>query len=195
MKPSFNNFYTSIFCMAILFSACSNDEENITTDAEQTLTETVTNTNGFTTPDTSITLPETTFGNEPNCEQAEDDKFNAEFLVLINKHRKSLGLTEFDTNPIANYLAFKHTKYMICTGDFNHTNFNEIGSILRKTVQSSTVAENIIMGYNTPEKMLQGWLSSPPHKKNIETPGLTHTGFSAIKAEGRYWATQNFYAK
>jgi len=82
---------------------------------------------------------------------------------------------------------------MICQNDFNHTNFNEANRILSNEVNSRGAAENIIQGFNTPESMLEGWLNSPPHKINLENPNYTHTGFSAIKSNGRYWGTQIFY--
>ncbi len=189
MSPYFKYLPIAIFTLTLLTVACSNND-----DEEENIVELI-NTDGFTTSNTDVALPETSFGNETECKQSEDDDFNAEFLALVNQHRKSIGLSEFSSSTIANYLAFKHTKYMICTKDFNHTNFGEIGTILRETEKSKGTAENIIVGYSTPQKMLEGWLSSPGHKKNIENPSYEYTGFSAIKVNNNYWATQNFYSK
>ena len=199
MRFTTNYLYLIILLFSIAIMGCNSDEDDSINAQEETPKEEipkelVTNVDGFTTTDTSVELPETSFGNETDCKQAEDDVFNAEFLKLVNAHRESIGVGKLTQNVIANYLAFKHTKYMICTKDFDHTNFSETGEILRKTVKSGGAAENIIAGYNTPQKMLDGWLSSPGHKTNIENSNYTFTGFSTIKKpQGGYWATQIFY--
>ena len=200
MRLSLKAVYTIIFNILLLSSCTNNDIDDVevantddVTPIEVVSTEPMTNIDGFTTNDTKTVLPETTFGNETNCSQSEDDVFNAAFIVLVNKHRESINLNPLMEGTVANYLAFKHSKHMICQNDFNHSNFNETNNILSREVNSRGAAENIIQGYNTPERMLEGWLNSPPHKMSIENPSYTHTGFSAVKANGRYWGTQIFY--
>ncbi|WP_116807782.1 CAP domain-containing protein [Steroidobacter cummioxidans] len=60
-----------------------------------------------------------------------------------------------------------------------------------------TVGENIAVGVETPEAVVQGWLNSPGHCVNIMTPGFTEMGIAFVvdrKSEaGIYW-TQVFAA-
>ena len=76
MRPYFKYLPIAVFTLAQLAVACSNNEN------EENIVE-LTNTDGFTTSNTDITLPETSFGNETECKQSEDDDFNAEFLALV----------------------------------------------------------------------------------------------------------------
>jgi uncharacterized protein YkwD len=60
-----------------------------------------------------------------------------------------------------------------------------------------TVGENIAVGVETPEDVVQGWLDSPGHCANIMAPGFTEMGIAFVvdrKSEaGIYW-TQVFAA-
>ncbi len=193
MKRYLPIFYLAICSLTIVFSSCSNDEEKTSIIEKEDITK-VTTPDGFTNPDISITLPETTFGNEVDCIIREDDQFNALFLLLINEYREKKGLNKLASNTIADYLAFKHTKHMVCNDQFDQINFDETSEILKTTVKSTSVTENIITGYTSPRQMVSTWLSNPEYKENIANPTFTHTGFSAIRtSNGLYCATQNFY--
>ena len=186
-----------LLCLISLNTACFKDMDDVAQiPEEQEEKEIILTIDGFTTSDTTTVLPETSFGNETTCGIIEDDAFNSEFLELLNAYRISLGLNSLSENTTANFLAFKHTKYMICTLDFNHANFIESSTILTENENSIFASENIIAGANTPQAMLDSWLESPLHKENIENPLVTHTGFStAINPNGIYYATQLFFQK
>lgn len=49
-------------------------------------------------------------------------------------------------------------------------------------------AENVAMGYTTPESVMSGWLNSPGHCKNIMSPSAKHLG---VGLKSTYW-TQKF---
>jgi uncharacterized protein YkwD len=51
------------------------------------------------------------------------------------------------------------------------------------------VAENIALGYPSPEAVVQGWMNSPGHRANILNPGVVETGISIARsaAGGLYY--------
>ncbi len=56
--------------------------------------------------------------------------------------------------------------------------------------QWSTYGENIAVGYPTEKKVIEGWLNSPGHCKNIMNKSVTEMG---VATSGAYW-TQVFAA-
>ena len=74
---------------------------------------------------------------------------------------------------------------------FSHTSLD--GSTLGNRVDRQgyswrTVAENIAVGYPTPEAVLDGWMNSPGHRANILNCALVEIGVGYDRV---YW-TQNF---
>nr|WP_174733696.1 SafA/ExsA family spore coat assembly protein [Mesobacillus harenae] len=57
-------------------------------------------------------------------------------------------------------------------------------------------AENIAAGQRTPQEVVQAWMNSPGHRKNILDPNLTQIGVGYVKggSYGHYW-TQMFITK
>ena len=51
------------------------------------------------------------------------------------------------------------------------------------------VAENIALGYQSPEAVVQGWMNSPGHRANILNPGVVETGIAIARsaAGGLYY--------
>lgn len=57
-------------------------------------------------------------------------------------------------------------------------------------IKWSMLAENVAAGQNFPELVVYAWMNSPPHRKNILTPQLTHLSVG-YEPNGHYW-TQHF---
>ena len=53
-----------------------------------------------------------------------------------------------------------------------------------------TAGENIAMGYQTPEAVVDGWMNSDGHRANILNASFTQIGVGYV-ADGHYW-TQMF---
>jgi uncharacterized protein YkwD len=52
------------------------------------------------------------------------------------------------------------------------------------------IAENIALGYPTPEAVVQGWMNSTGHRRNILNSGVEETGIAIVRsaAGGLYYA-------
>jgi uncharacterized protein YkwD len=75
---------------------------------------------------------------------------------------------------------------------FGHDGLTERSDLVTAHYFNSTFAENIAKGQGTGTELVESWLGSIGHKKNIEG-NFTLTGLSAIKsADGNWYYTQVF---
>lgn len=127
----------------------------------------------------------------------DDNDINAtvaeEIHLLINAHRESIGLQALKSNNTARQLAKKHNEYMIAAKIISHDNFNERSAYLQNKENAVFVGENVASKQPTAQAVVNAWLKSPGHKRNIEED-YVFTGISAIKdASGDYYFTQIFF--
>lgn len=102
-----------------------------------------------------------------------------EFVALVNAHRASVGCEplawRFDVAGVAQH----HSDDMVSRAFFAHTNpdgdspFDRLGEA---GVTYSRAAENIAYGYGSAGAVLDGWLGSPGHRRNIENCALREHG-------------------
>ena len=112
---------------------------------------------------------------------------------LVNAHRKSIGLGELVPNSYIRKEAYQHSLNM-AEGKvpFSHKGFEERFERLSGFLDITSGAENVANGYNSAQDIVDGWLLSPGHKKNIEGD-FNLTGIGIAKApNGTYFYTQIF---
>lgn len=118
-------------------------------------------------------------------------------LYYINLHRRSIGLTDLIMLEQASQKATEHSVEMAkrITG-FGHEGFEtRIKYISQKTGAISAAAENVAYGQLSAREVVDGWLHSPGHKKNIEG-NYTYTGIGLAKdRDGIIYFTQIFIRK
>lgn len=117
-----------------------------------------------------------------------------QILTLINKHRKTKGLSPLQNNFVIASVARDHTMNMATKRvAFGHSGFAARAKYIRsKITGASAVAENVAYGSQTAEEVVEGWLNSPEHKKNIEgNYRLTGIGV-ARDIKSRIYFTQIF---
>jgi len=129
----------------------------------------------------------------PVSENNSMTPFEVEILQLINNHRTSSGLILLTPNETAYAIALEHTNYMIEQGQISHDNFSERSEDLVQQLSAQRVGENVASGYATAESVVQAWLDSSGHRRNIEGD-FTHTAIVVRKnSNGRYYYTNVFY--
>ncbi|MFV8325791.1 CAP domain-containing protein [Flavobacterium sp. ZS1P14] len=118
-----------------------------------------------------------------------------ETMNLINTYRVSIGL-----NSLAkiNYISLKseeHDNYMIINNVVDHYDFIVRSESIMNVLGAKSVSENIAYNYTSSQSVLNAWLASPEHKKNIEGD-FTHFGIAirADPASGKKYYT-NIFAK
>lgn len=128
-------------------------------------------------------------------------------VELVNEARdkaRKWGRSEFKAVPPLtlsarlNQAALMHSQDMANRKFFEHvgSDGSKVGDrVTRVGYGWRTAGENIAIGAQTPEAVVQGWLASPGHCANLMSPGFTEMGIGYAldrKSEaGIYW-TQVF---
>ncbi|AWZ08855.1 MULTISPECIES: CAP domain-containing protein [unclassified Streptomyces] len=119
----------------------------------------------------------------------------AEVLALVNQERATVGCPALTVNEKLTKAAQDHSEDMAAHSNMSHTGSD--GSdpgqrITRAGYQWSTYAENVAYGYDTAAKVMEGWMNSPGHKRNILDCNVKEIGIG-LAQPGQYW-TQDFGA-
>lgn len=131
----------------------------------------------------------------PVEQQEAQQTIEEEIFNLVNKHRTSKGLPTLKVSNLANKLAKAHNQYMIDQRNISHDGFEQRANTLFMDEKAKNVGENVAAGQKTAKQVMDAWLQSEGHKKNMEGD-FTHIGISAIKNKsGTYYFTQLFYKK
>ena len=120
-----------------------------------------------------------------------------EILKYINDYRRKKGLPALSMNASINAEAQRHSENMAARRtSFSHNGFQgrikRISSSLNGGIGNA--AENVAMGSTSARDVVNEWLTSPMHKKNIEgNYNLTGIGVAPDK-KGVLYFTQIFIA-
>ena len=121
------------------------------------------------------------------------ESMETEILKYVNEDRASLGLSILNMNDLESSLAAKHSQDMaVGRVKFGHDGFNVRAKTIQKSLGSTEIGENVAEGSMTAREVVDGWLHSPGHKKNIEG-NFTLTGIGyAMDKKGNIYFTQIF---
>jgi len=127
------------------------------------------------------------------------ETIRAEFLDAVNQARsegRMCGSTSFSAAPPVAWndglavAAYLHSEDMATNQIFSHTGSDESSPgdrITREGYDWWTCGENIAVNYPTVSAVMQGWLGSDGHCRNIMNPVFEEIG--AAYAEGPYLGT------
>ncbi len=119
--------------------------------------------------------------------------FETRVVELVNIERAKGGLAPLTQNAALSDVARLKSKDMQSNGYFDHTS-PTYGSPfdMMKTfgISYRAAGENIAYGYRTPEAVVEGWMNSEGHRRNIMSSSFTEIGVGYI-SQGNYW-TQMF---
>ena len=132
-------------------------------------------------------------GAHPISSERYLDKMEGEILKYVNEDRTAHGLSLLQMNSMESSLAARHSHDMaVGKVKFGHEGFNARAKAIQKAVGSLAIGENVASGPMTAREVVDGWLHSPGHKKNIEGNfTLTGIGYAADK-KGNIYFTQIF---
>ncbi|HAQ07884.1 MAG TPA: hypothetical protein DCR24_10300 [Bacillus bacterium] len=120
-------------------------------------------------------------------------------IQLTNQERAKNGLkplaADWQLSRVARYKSvdMRDKNYFSHTSPTYGSPFNMIRSF---GVTYRSAGENIAAGQRTPSEVVQSWMNSPGHRKNILNASYTHIGVGHASggSYGHYW-TQMFIAK
>lgn len=135
-----------------------------------------------------------TYSNSSNIDISNMEN---DILFYVNKHRRAIGLSDLQMLTVASTEAAKHSADMAARRmPLGHNAFeSRVAAISRSLGSVSAAAENVADGKLTAQQVVDGWLHSAGHKKNIEG-NYTLTGVGIVKdAGGIVYFTQIFVRK
>lgn len=118
-------------------------------------------------------------------------------LYYVNQHRHEMGKADLKMIDPASDVATQHSANMAAHRTaFGHDGFeNRVAAIGKQIGDVHAAAENVAYGELTAQEVVNGWLHSPGHKKNIEGDYVL-TGIGVAKDKnGTIFYTQIFLRK
>ncbi|QHC22942.1 CAP domain-containing protein [Streptomyces sp. GS7] len=119
----------------------------------------------------------------------------ARVVQLVNQERAKVGCSPLTLNAKLTNAAEAHSTDMADHSNMSHTGSDgsDPGARITNAGYSwSSYGENVAYGYDTPESVMAGWMSSPGHKRNILDCSFRDIGVG-LAQPGSYW-TQDFGA-
>jgi uncharacterized protein YkwD len=113
----------------------------------------------------------------------------AAVVCLINQQRTMRGLPGLTVSAELNQSAQSWNQWMVSTGNFTHGS-NFAGRISAVGYDWQTAGENIATGFATPRQVVDAWMASPDHCRNILDPSFRNVGTGVSYAAVGTWATQ-----
>jgi uncharacterized protein YkwD len=138
------------------------------------------------------------------------DTIEALIFKLTNKEREKRGLKSLTLDKRLQVAARQHSNDMLMKRYLSHDSKDEFNKTPLQRIYNSglpvlgigeNVAENIgsavpLLLKTNPDSLvkliMEGWMKSPLHKKNILDPDFTHMGVGAVAGGEMHKVTQNF---
>jgi uncharacterized YkwD family protein len=122
-------------------------------------------------------------------------QFEQEVVTLTNNERSKHGLQPLKVDLKVSEVARLKSSDMKKNDYFSHTSptYGSPFDMMKQfNVQYRAAGENIAMGQRSPQEVVNAWMNSEGHRKNILSSNFTHIGVGHV--EGNYW-TQMFIGK
>ncbi|TDC55877.1 CAP domain-containing protein [Actinomadura sp. KC345] len=111
----------------------------------------------------------------------------AKVIALVNKERAKRGCRAVTSDAELAKAAQGHSADMARRGFFSHTSPDGRDPGARITATGyrwSTYGENIAKGQPTPASVMNSWMNSPGHRKNILNCGFAEIGIGVVTSGG-----------
>ncbi len=127
---------------------------------------------------------------------ASISRFAQQVITLTNQERAKQGLPALTADAKLSSVAQKKAEDMQAKHYFSHTSptYGSPFDMMRDFgVTYKSAGENIAQGQRTPQEVVQAWMNSEGHRKNIMSRDFTHIGVGFEQA-GNHWS-QMFIGK
>lgn len=137
-------------------------------------------------------------GDKLNIPTLDSDtlSYEKEVVRLVNVQRQKNGLAELSYDWQLSRVARYKSEDMRENNYFSHTSptYGSPFQMMKSFgISYKSAGENIARGQATPEAVVNAWMNSQGHKKNILNPSFTHIGVGYV-SDGKYW-TQMFVGR
>jgi uncharacterized protein YkwD len=145
-------------------------------------------------------VPQADYFERETADLRERERVRKEMLASVNAARKKAGLRPVTPNALLDKAAQRHAEDMLARGYFAHQ--SPSGTTVRERARAAgyewhSIGENIAFGQTSVDEVMETWLNSPGHRKNILTPGFAELGVGiamGLGPDGKYqvYWVQNF---
>ncbi|MFC3885390.1 CAP domain-containing protein [Bacillus songklensis] len=135
---------------------------------------------------------------EQTANQSSVSEFEKKVVELVNQERQKQGLKPLQLDTKLSDVAREKSKDMMNKNYFDHTSptYGSPFDMMKKFgIQYSAAGENIAKGQQTPEEVMNSWMNSDGHRRNILDPNFTHIGVGYVEGSGSTYWTQMFIGK
>lgn len=143
---------------------------------------------------TQYNQPQT--GTTQNQAIGNRSQYTRQVVDLTNEQRRRNGLSDLQIDTRLSSVAQTKSQDMQQNGYFSHTSptYGSPFDMMRDFgVSYRTAGENIAQGQRTPQEVVNAWMNSEGHRRNILNGNFTHIGVG-YEATGNHW-TQMFIGK
>ncbi|MFG6117110.1 CAP domain-containing protein [Halobacillus sp. MO56] len=134
---------------------------------------------------------------QPAAEQnSQLNQFEQQVVELTNQERQKQGLAPLKADAELSKVARDKSQDMASNGYFSHnspTYGSPFDMMKSYGIDYRTAGENIAKGQRSPQEVVNAWMNSEGHRKNIMNPNFTHIGVGYVE-NGNVW-TQMFIGK
>lgn len=115
----------------------------------------------------------------------------SEVVSKVNAARRKADLGPLQDDRRLARAAGARAASMAARGQLSHRGWKR--ALRQAGVGGRVLGENVAYDYPSAAAVMQGWLASPGHRRNIMSPRFRRIGVGCvIDAEGRRWWTQSF---
>ncbi|MFF0826265.1 CAP domain-containing protein [Brevibacillus sp. NPDC003359] len=123
-------------------------------------------------------------------EQGKAVDFAKQVADLVNQERAKAGLKPVQMDAALSKVALAKAQDMSANNYFDHnspTYGSPFDMMKQYGIQYSTAGENIAMGQQSPQEVMQQWMNSEGHRQNIMNPAFTKIGVGFTNG---YWVQE-----
>ncbi|APH03338.1 CAP domain-containing protein [Bacillus weihaiensis] len=124
------------------------------------------------------------------------NQFEQQVVELTNEERAKQGIAKLEIDTELSKVAREKSLDMQKNNYFSHTSptYGSPFDMMKQFgITYRAAGENIAKGQRTPEEVVNAWMNSEGHRKNILSSNFTHIGVGYVE-NGNYW-TQQFIGK
>ncbi|SDM70182.1 uncharacterized protein, YkwD family [Fictibacillus solisalsi] len=129
-----------------------------------------------TNPDMNGTVPPAA---PPSGNQGFSQEMIQQVVELTNQERRKHGLSDLKYDPQLTNMAQSKANDMDNNNYFSHnspTQGSPFDQMDKMNIDYDSAGENIAIGQQSPEQVVNDWMNSEGHRKNILNPDYTHIG-------------------
>lgn len=118
----------------------------------------------------------------------DPDAVREEMLTRVNAIRRKAGLKPLRLNSVLHEAAQGHAEDMLARGYFAHE--SPSGATVRQRSRKAgydwaSIGENIAFGQTSVDEVVETWMDSPGHRKNILSPNFSELGVGLALGRGK----------